>query len=162
MTLRTFLRMSAFLLLVSLSWGQNSTGNLPATESFSGMYTFLKDGEFVQITVEDAGRVTGFISRYGDGESDRGAFLDQFFKEGKLDSGKLSFSTQTVHGVWFDFKGTAERGEGRTPSDDAYHVLKGTLTEYRTDTNGKASSQSRTVTFKSFPQDLGSPAPHRD
>src|SRR5579864_4541378 len=47
---------------------------------YSGMYTFLKEGEFVQVTLEDAGHVTGFVSRFGDGESDKGAFLDQFFK----------------------------------------------------------------------------------
>jgi len=33
---------------------------------YSGMYNFLRDGEFVQITVEDEGNVTGFISRFGD------------------------------------------------------------------------------------------------
>ena len=53
-------------------------------QSYSGMYTFLKEGEFVQLTVEDTGQITGFVSRYGDGESDKGAFLDQFFKSGKL------------------------------------------------------------------------------
>ena len=39
----------------------------------SGMYTFVQEGEFVQITVEtDAGHepvVTGFVSRYGQDES---------------------------------------------------------------------------------------------
>jgi len=39
-------------------------------QQYSGMYSFLKEGEFVQVTVEDDGRVTGFISRYGDGDSD--------------------------------------------------------------------------------------------
>src|SRR5260370_2936314 len=29
---------------------------------YSGMYSFLNEGEFVQITVEDEGRVTGFRS----------------------------------------------------------------------------------------------------
>ena len=118
------------------------------------MYTFLQEGEFVQITVEDEGRVTGFVSRYGDGESDRGAFLDQFFKEGKLEGQKLSFTTQTVHGVWFEFKGSLERGTGKTPNDEAYHVLKGTLTEFRTDANKKTTSKSREVVFKSFPQSM--------
>jgi hypothetical protein len=37
---------------------------------YSGMYSFLKEGEFVQVTVEDAGRVTGFVSRFGDLDSD--------------------------------------------------------------------------------------------
>jgi hypothetical protein len=122
-------------------------------ENYSGMYTFLRDGEFVQVTVEDAGRVTGFVSRYGDADSDRGAFLDQFFKQGKLDSDKLSFTTETVHGVWFEFTGTVARGEGKTPADEAYHVLKGSLTDHRTDPDKKVTSRSREVTFKSFPQD---------
>jgi len=145
------------LLLAGQSAPQNATPAEPA-QDYSGMYTFLQDGEFVQITVEDEGRVTGFVSRYGDLESDRGAFLDQFFKQGKLDGKKLSFTTETVHGVWYEFKGTVERGEGKNVGDEAYYVLKGTLTQYGTDANKKTSSKSREVAFKSFPQDM-SPAP---
>ncbi|HXZ31131.1 MAG TPA: hypothetical protein VEH30_02515 [Terriglobales bacterium] len=128
--------------------------NQPQAENYSGMYTFLQDGEFVQITVEEAGRVTGFISRYGDGESDRGIFLDQFFKDGKLEGQRLTFSTKTVHGVWFDFKGALDRGPGKTPNDEGYHVLKGTLTEFRTDANKNISSKAREVIFKSFPENM--------
>jgi hypothetical protein len=131
---------------------QNSTTAQPA-EDYSGMYSFLRDGEFVQLTIEDEGRVTGFVSRYGDTESDRGAFLDQFFKEGKLDGARLSFTTATVHGVWYEFKGTIVRGEGKTLTDEAYYVLKGTLTEYRTDADKKVSSKSHEVVFKSFPRE---------
>jgi hypothetical protein len=125
---------------------------------YSGMYTFLKEGEFVQVTVEDAGRVTGFISRFGDGESDKGAFLDQFFKTGKLEGNKLSFTTEVVHGVSYDFHGTVERGEGKNPGDEAYFVIKGTLTENVTDANKKVSSHPRDVVFKMFPQEA-SPSP---
>ena len=125
---------------------------------YSGMYTFLKEGEFVQVTVEDAGHVTGFVSRFGDGESDKGAFLDQFFKSGKLDGNKLTFTTEVVHGVTFDFKGTVERGEGKNPGDEAYFVLKGILTESASDVNKKVTSHSRDVVFKMFPQDA-SPTP---
>jgi|SRR5450631_4768648 hypothetical protein len=119
----------------------------------SGMYTFLKEGEFVQVTVEDAGHVTGFVSRFGDGESDKGAFLDQFFKSGKIDGNKLGFTTEIVHGVAFEFKGTVERGEGKNPGDEAYFVLKGTLIENASDVNKKVTSRSREVAFKMFPQD---------
>jgi hypothetical protein len=125
---------------------------------YSGMYTFLKEGEFVQVTVEDEGHVTGFISRFGDGESDKGAFLDQFFKSGKLDGSKLIFTTDIVHGVAFDFKGTVERGEGKNPGDEAYFILKGTLTENTTDVNKKVTSKSHDVIFKMFPQNA-EPAP---
>jgi hypothetical protein len=122
-------------------------------DDYSGMYSFLREGEFVQITVEDDGRVTGFVSRYGDSDSDRGTFLNQFFKQGKLDGTKLSFTTETVHGVWFDFKGTIERGEGKAPGDEAYYVAKGTLTESRTDADKKVTSKSHEVAFKSFPRE---------
>jgi hypothetical protein len=132
--------------------------NLKSGQAYSGMYTFLKEGEFVQVTVEDGGSVTGFISRFGDGESDKGAFLDQFFKSGKLDGNKLSFTTEIVHGVAFDFKGTIQRGEGKNPGDEAYFVLKGTLTENVSDVNKKVTSHSREVAFKMFPQEA-SPTP---
>lgn len=134
--------------------GQDSKGS----PSYSGMYSFQKEGEFIQVSVEDAGHVSGFISRFGDGESDKGAFLDQFFKTGQLDGNKLTFTTDIVHGTAFDFKGTVERGEGKNPGDEAYFVLKGTLTENTTDVNKKITSHSREATFKMFPQDA-SPAP---
>jgi hypothetical protein len=126
-----------------------------ADPRYSGMYSFLKEGEFVQLTIEDGVQLTGFVSRYGDGESDKGAFLDQFFKTGKLEGNKVSFTTETVHGVWFDFKGTLERGDGKNPGDEAYYVLKGTLTQSSTDVNKKVSSHSLNVLFKMFPQEAG-------
>src|ERR1700680_769915 len=122
-----------------------------AGREYSGMYSFLKDGEFVQITVEDEGRVTGFVSRYGEGESDKGAFLDQFFRSGKLDANKLSFTTEVVHGIAFDFKGTVERGDGKNPGDEGYFVLKGTLTENARDGNRKVTPHSREGVFKMVP-----------
>ena len=124
----------------------------PGSE-YSGMYSFLKEGEFVQVTVEDQSRVTGFVSRYGDLDSDKGAFLDQFFKTGKLTGNTLAFTTEVVHGISYEFKGTIERGEGKKPGDEAYYVLKGTLTEIATDDHKKTSSRSREVTFKAFPDD---------
>jgi hypothetical protein len=147
------------LTVCALTFGQSAPQNsAPAkpAQDYSGMYTFLKDGEFVQVTVEDQGRVTGFVSRYGELDSDRGVFLDQFFKQGKLDDKKLSFTTQTVHGTWYEFKGTIERGEGKSPGDEAYYLLKGMLTQSTTDSNQKTSSTSREVVFKSFPQDTES------
>jgi len=123
---------------------------------YSGMYSFLKEGEFVQITVEDGGRVNGFVSRYGDGESDKGAFLDQYFRSGKLDGNKIVFTTETVHAVWFEFKGTVERGEGKNPGDEAYYLLKGTLIENVSDGAKKVTTHSQEVMFKRFPVEASS------
>ena len=131
----------------------------PATPGadYSGMYSFLRDGEFVQVTVEDQGRVTGFVSRYGDSESDRGVFLDHFFKSGKLDGNQLAFTTETVHGASFEFRGTVERGGGKSRGDEEYYALKGTLVENTIDEAKKSSSRSREVALKSFPQDMAPP-----
>ena len=126
--------------------------NAEAGREYSGMYSFLKDGEFVQISVEDEGRMTGFVSRYGDGESEKGEFLDQYFRSGKLDGNKVSFTTETVRGVWFEFKGTVERGEGKNRGDEAYYVLKGTLVENASDAEKKMTTRANDVAFKMFPK----------
>jgi hypothetical protein len=123
---------------------------LAATQDVSGMYTFLKDGEFVQIDV-DGERVSGFVSRYGDKESDNGAFLDHMIKEGQLKGDSLHFVTKTVHGVSFEFTGTVGRGDEPNTAKEGYRVLKGKLTQYADEENGKASGKSREVTLKSFP-----------
>jgi len=130
----------------------------PATPGadYSGMYSFLRDGEFVQVTVEDQGHVIGFVSRYSEPEGDSG-FLDHFFKSGKIEGNQLAFSTETVHGVSFEFRGSVERGEGKSRGDEAYYVLKGTLIENTTGEAKKTSSRSREVALKSFPQDLAPP-----
>ena len=139
------------LLAVLAALGQTQ----PQTDrDYSGMYSFLKEGEFVQVNLESQGKVSGFISRFGDLESDRGAFLDHFFKNGSMAGGQIQFTTERVHGVWFEFKGTVGRGAGKTPNDEGYYELKGTLTEYSTDANQNVSSRVREVTFKSFPQDV--------
>ncbi len=135
---------------------QNRPASPTPGADYSGMYTFLRDGEFVQVSVEDQGHVIGFVSRYADSEGE-GGFLDHFFKSGKLDGNQLAFTTETVHGVSFEFRGTVERGEGKSRGDEAYYVLKGTLVENTTDEAKKTSSRSREVVLRSFPQDLVPP-----
>jgi len=135
---------------------QNPTPTPPPTPGaqYAGMYTFLSEGEFVQITIEDAGAVSGFISRYGDLDSDKGAFLDHFFKGGKLTGAQLMFKTETVHGTWFDFTGSFGRGEGKNPGDEAFYMLKGTLVQHVVDENQKMTTKTREVALKSFPQKM--------
>jgi hypothetical protein len=154
----------ALLLLVVLAnvvvWAQTPAPK-PAADDISGMYTFLREGEFVEVDVE-GGRVTGFISRYGETESDRGAFLDHMFTKGAMDGNKLTFTTRSVHGVSFEFAGTVDRGEGKTPTAEGYHVIKGTLTQLTEDKSHKVTAQSREVVFKSFPSDALAAPPKKD
>lgn len=149
------------ILLSVVSVAQQQPSNPPTSgqpaaasaDDISGMYSFLKEGEFVQITVQD-NVVTGFVSRYGDTASDKDAFLDQFFDKAALKDNHLTFTTKKIHGVWFDFDGTVERGPGKTPHDEGYRVLRGTLTHNSEDASGKPVAKSRPIEMKSFPQDL--------
>lgn len=151
-----------FLVLSVAAIAQQQPSNPPApadqpaassADDISGMYSFLKEGEFVQVTVQD-NVVTGFVSRYGDTESDKDSFLDQFFDKAALKDNHLTFTTKKIHGVWFDFDGTVERGPGKTPHDEGYRVLRGTLTHNSEDASGKPLAKSRQIEMKSFPQDL--------
>jgi len=153
----TFIILADMILVAIAASAQSKSTTAIAGANYDGMYAFVREGEFVQITVEGEGRVTGFVSRYGDSESDRGVFLDHFFKSGKLNGNQLTFTTDTVHGVSFEFHGTVERGEGKNRADEAYYVLKGTLIENTNDESKKTSSRSREVALKSFPQDLSPP-----
>lgn len=154
------LQLAGFALFALMSAGAqaNPNGQSPSKPGadYSGMYGFLHDGEFVQLTVEDQGHVIGFISRYADPEGE-GGFLDQFFKSGVIEGNRLSFATDTVHGVAFEFRGTIQRGLGKNRSDEGYYVLAGTLVENNTDAAKKTSSRSSDVALKSFPQDLAPP-----
>jgi hypothetical protein len=127
----------------------------PSAEDYSGMYTFLREGEFLQVTIEEQSKVSGFISRFGDSETDKNEFLDQFFESGKLDSGHLTFTTKNVHGTWFTFDGTVGRGAGKKPEEEGYYVIRGTLNRFRSDADKKDTTQdTRRVEFKSFPRDV--------
>jgi hypothetical protein len=125
---------------------QKDSGPPPA-EDISGMYGFLNEGEFLQINVDPEG-VSGYVSRRGDLESDRGSFLDQFFSKASVQGHDVTFTTKPVHGVWFEFKGRFDRGPGKSKSEDAYYVLRGTLTEFTTSADKSSSSRSRQVEFK--------------
>ena len=148
----------AGLLVVPLALQNFSGQTAPAAlDDYSGMYSFLKEGEFIQITIEDKGAVSGFISRFGDSESDRGTFLNQFLKSGKAEGAKLTFTTESVHGVWFTFAGAFDRGPGKKPDEESYYLLRGALTRFSTDEDKKTTSQVRQVEFKSFPRDASPP-----
>jgi hypothetical protein len=122
-----------------------------AAEDISGMYSFLKDGEFLQINLEKAA-VTGYISRMGDSDSDNGVFLDQFFSRADVQGHEVSFTTRPLHSIWYEFKGKFDRGPGKTKSDDGYYILRGTLKEFTSNGEKSAATRSREVEFKLLAQ----------
>ena len=98
----------------------------------SGMFTFLREGEFVQLSVED-GQLTGFVSRFGDTDDDKGKFIDQFFDKASLQGDHLTFKTKTVHAVWYEFDGTVTTMAGKQKGEEGYRVLRGKLTLHKAD-----------------------------
>lgn len=121
-----------------------------SSSDISGMYSFLREGEFVQLTVED-GQLTGFVSRFGDTDSDKGEFIDHFFDKASLQGDRLSFKTKTIHAVWYEFDGTMTTISGKRKGEEGYHVLHGKLTLHQSDATGKEQVSERTVELKSFP-----------
>lgn len=138
---------TAILLLTSVL----SIAQLPKPQDVTGLYSFVHSGETLQINVQPDGRVTGYISRIADGESDRGQMLDMMFEKAALQGDELTFKTKKVHGVWFEFKGRVERGQAKTRDDEGYYSVRGTLTTTREDVNGKGTPLASEVEFKSFP-----------
>jgi len=128
------------------------TASPPASSGgdISGMYTFLREGEFVQLSVED-GRLTGFVSRYGESESDKGAVLDQLFKVAEIKGNTIHFVTRQVHGTWFEFQGNIEPGEEKDPSKEGFRLIKGKLTQFTDGEKNTPVAKSRELTMKSFP-----------
>jgi hypothetical protein len=147
--MRTLLFFSALLLSTVLSVGQSTK-----LEDITGLYSFIHSGETVQINVQPDHRVTGYVSHLADGESDRGQMLDMMFAKASLTADRLEFQTKKVHGAWFVFKGRVERGKAQTRNDEGYFLIKGTLTTYKEDLNGKAMPFASEVEFKSFPQGM--------
>ncbi len=116
----------------------------------SGMYTFLKEGEFVQLTLDD-GQLSGFISRFGDSETDKGEFIDQFFDKASVQGTHLMFKTKAVHAVWYEFDGIVTTAAGKKKGEEGYRVLNGKLTMHKSDATGHDEANERTVELKSFP-----------
>src|SRR5215472_4770114 len=136
--------------LVLPACAQTTSATTPVSNDVSGMFTFLREGEFVQLTVDD-GQLSGFVSRYGDTDSDKDQFIDHFFDKTTLQGDNLSFKTKTVHAVWYEFNGTITTIAGKQHGEEGYRVMRGKLTMHKFDAAGKDQASERTVEFKSSP-----------
>ena len=122
-------------------------------KNISGTYSFVREGETVQINLEEDG-VHGWVTRFGEGDSDKGQRIDQFFDKAALAGDQLSFTTKVIHGVWFEFHGKVARGFARNRSEEGYFVIRGTLKQFTTDADQHVSAKEREVEFKLFPEEV--------
>ena len=161
MTRRPKTRLAALLCLVFVTLAQagppKRSALSPTTTAigdFSGTYTFLRDDDDLQINVQN-GRLDGYVTRYGETESDKAVQLQHLIEKSSLTGDELSFTTSKIHGVWFEFKGKVRHGDGKTPADEGFYVLEGTVTRYETGADKTTTAKSRNVQFRSLPSDFG-------
>jgi hypothetical protein len=156
-TLLAALLCLAFVTLAQASSPKRSTAGAPTAVSvgdFSGTYTFLRDEDDLQINLQN-GKLDGYVTRYGDTESDKAVQLQHLIEKSSLTGDELSFTTSKIHGVWFEFKGKVRRGDGKTPAEEGFYVLEGTVTRYETGADKRITAKSREVQFRSLPSDFG-------
>lgn len=120
-------------------------------QDISGLYSFVRKGETLQINVQPDGRVTGYVSRKASGESDQGQLLDLMFTKASLDGDALAFQTKKIHGEFLAFQGRVTRGMAKTHDEEGYFLIRGTLTSTIEDVNGNPTPVQSEVEFKSFP-----------
>jgi hypothetical protein len=106
--------------------------NLP--QEASGAYALsANSAEVIEIILNgdgDSVRLQGYLTRMGDSESDQGAPLSFFFARTTVSPAQLTFITRQVHGIWWSFAGTIERGSVQSSAQKGYYFLNGTLTEH--------------------------------
>ncbi|HSE48632.1 MAG TPA: hypothetical protein VLA96_05440 [Terriglobales bacterium] len=145
-TLRTAL---VLLLLAVMSGAQANPAPKSAAPDYSGRYSFLQEGEDLQLDIND-GRVDGYISRLGDTDTDRDTILNHYLAKASLTGDKLTFTSKPVHAVWYEFSGTIGRGPAKSRAEDGYYQIVGTLIEHRQKNGKEESARQREVTFKLF------------
>jgi len=143
-----------FLFALVVAHGQKLKS--PPPENFSGVYSFLHDGDVLQIDVEatspdGAQTLSGYVSRFGDTPDDHDGQLTHYFTRGERRGDHVSFATKVVHGVWFEFDGTLSRGNAKSLREDGYFVLRGTLTRGTKSLDGKTSTTKSDVLLRMLP-----------
>jgi hypothetical protein len=150
--MKNLLSITVFLLaFITAGLAQTSaTAGPELSRDITGLYSFVHEGEFVQIEVNE-GKVTGLVSRFKNDDPEKTEFVDQSFEQAKLEGATLSFRTRPADGAWFEFSGTVERGPAKTPADEGYWKVKGTLIEHHTSANGQGTEKKHELTLSSFP-----------
>jgi hypothetical protein len=120
-----------------------------------GSYQFDHSNDSIELDL-DRNKLSGYITQLGDAETDSNTAVTFFFDQSEIDGGAIRFQTRVVHGVWYSFRGTIVRGEGKTRADGGYYVLRGVLAMHHPESGRDKSAdeiiERRQVHFKSMPR----------
>ncbi|MGB0123836.1 MAG: hypothetical protein WA419_00090 [Silvibacterium sp.] len=110
-------------------------------DAASGEYELDGNGSVVQITL-DENRLTGYVTKM-----EQGASLTLLFDRTTIDRNRLTFTTKAVHGLWYSFAGTIERGNAASASQTGFYRLNGDWT-----THHDGGREMGRVSLKSTPR----------
>ncbi len=134
---------------------QPQSESVALTADVSGSYAFDHNNESIEIDIHH-GKLKGYIARLGDAETDKGTPLTYFFDHTSIHGNQLQFATKIVHGLWYSFDGTIQRGDVQERDEEGYYVLTGQLQVHHPSSgDGKSSNEiveQRTVHYKSLAQ----------
>ncbi len=123
-------------------WAGLQRGHTSLPAGAWGEYALGAPGEVVELDMQDR-RLTGYMSRLGDQESDKQTVLTYFFDRSTISGTRATFRTRAIHGIWYSFAGEIAPG-----GDAGGYVLAGTLTEHA---RAQGTEQPRRVGLRKIP-----------
>jgi hypothetical protein len=120
-----------------------------AVDDMTGKYHFLTPDDTLAI-LDEEGKLKGYIEvNQPDDESDDVLTYD--ILEGSRKKAQVDLRTNRIHGKFYRFSGTVERGKGHEDKDPDYLHLTGNLDVVTVNADtGKETVQTTRVTLKSI------------
>jgi len=121
----------------------------PAVDDMTAKYHFLSADDTLAI-LDQEGRLKGYLE-VAQPEEESDDFLNFDIQEGSRKKSHVEFRTNRIHGKYYRFSGTVERGKGHADKDPDYLRLTGSVEIVTVSVEtGKESVQTVRVTLKSF------------
>lgn len=141
--------LAAFAALLLVAAGIRAQEESEPVEDMTAKYHFISADDTLAI-LDEEGKLKGYIEvAQPDEESDDVLTYD--IMDGSRDKSHVKFRTNKIHGKYYRFTGTVERGKGHEEKDPDYLRLTGDLdiVTVNSDT-GKESVQTVRLNSKSF------------
>ena len=124
-------------------------GDDQSVQDMTAKYHFLSADDTLAI-LDEEGRLKGYIE-VAQPEDESDDILTYDILEGTRDKNHVKFRTNTIHGKFYRFSGTVERGKGHEDKDPDYLRLTGDLDTVMVNSDtGKQAVQTARVTLRSF------------
>ncbi len=140
---------SALAALLLIAGSIRAQEDVESVEDMTAKYHFLSADDTLAV-LEEEGRLKGYIEvAQPDDESDDVLTFDII--DGTREKSHVKFRTNKIHGKYYRFTGTVERGKGHEEKDPDYLHLIGDLDIVRVNSDtGKETVQTVRVNLKSF------------